>query len=130
MFVGFCIWVLDLRPFSGFYFGFWVLLRMMSMTCHNLDFGTSVLDLVACGCFSNDRSSVSSYARTVSRRRRSSRGSAARRLVCCRQNLAQCRVYSTKTPDTLVNGIMFFHSLYGFIYYVALLIVLMLVLCY
>ncbi|KAL5736678.1 hypothetical protein ACOSP7_031136 [Xanthoceras sorbifolium] len=80
---------------------------MMSMTCHNLDCGTSVLHLVACGCSSNssiDRSSVRNYAKTDSRM--SSRGHAASRLVCCRQNLAQCRrVYSTKTPETLFHGV-------------------------
>ncbi|KAK4852242.1 hypothetical protein QYF36_022318 [Acer negundo] len=82
---------------------------MMSMACHNLDFGTSVLDLVACGCSSNssiDRSSVRNYGKTVSRSSSSrGRGRAVRRLVCCRENLAQCRVYSTKTPDTLLNGV-------------------------
>ncbi|TXG66624.1 hypothetical protein EZV62_007899 [Acer yangbiense] len=82
---------------------------MMSMACHNLDFGTSVLDLVACGCSSNssiDRSSVRNYAKTVSRSSSSrGRGRAVRRLVCCREKLAQCRVYSTKTPDTLLNGV-------------------------
>ncbi|KAK1582266.1 hypothetical protein Q3G72_013393 [Acer saccharum] len=81
----------------------------MSMACHNLDFGTSVLDLVACGCSSNssiDRSSVRNYAKTVSRSSSSrGRGRGVRRLVCCREKLAQCRVYSTKTPDTLLNEV-------------------------
>ncbi|XP_031266829.1 solanesyl diphosphate synthase 1, chloroplastic-like [Pistacia vera] len=79
---------------------------MMSMTCSNLDFGRSVLDLVACGCSSNasiDRSWVRSYAKSVSRR--SSRHFGAKRLVFCKQNLARCRVYSTKTPETLLNGV-------------------------
>lgn len=78
------------------------------MTCRNLDFGRSVLDLVACGCSSNasiDRSWVRSYAKSVSRR--SSRHFGAKRLVFCKQNLARCRVYSTKTPETLLNGSVF-----------------------
>ncbi|KAL9437971.1 hypothetical protein AB3S75_023771 [Citrus x aurantiifolia] len=79
---------------------------MMSMTSHNLDFGRSVLDLVACGCSSSasiHRSSVRKIAMTGSRK--SNRGCGARRLVCCRQNLARCRVYSTKTPETLLNEV-------------------------
>ncbi|KAL9437972.1 hypothetical protein AB3S75_023771 [Citrus x aurantiifolia] len=82
------------------------MLRMMSMTSHNLDFGRSVLDLVACGCSSSasiHRSSVRKIAMTGSRK--SNRGCGARRLVCCRQNLARCRVYSTKTPETLLNEV-------------------------
>lgn len=76
------------------------------MTSHNLDFGRSVLDLVACGCSSSPsihRSSVRKIAKTGSRK--SSSGCGARRLVCCRQNLARCRVYSTKTPETLLNEV-------------------------
>ncbi|KAH9779484.1 Solanesyl diphosphate synthase 2 [Citrus sinensis] len=78
----------------------------MSMTSHNLDFGRSVLDLVACGCSSSasiHRSSVRKIAMTGSRK--SNRDCGARRLVCCRQNLARCRVYSTKTPETLLNEV-------------------------
>lgn len=76
------------------------------MTSHNLDFGRSVLDLLACGCSSSasiHRSSVRKIAMTGSRK--SNRGCGARRLVCCRQNLARCRVYSTKTPETLLNEV-------------------------
>ncbi|KAH9779486.1 Solanesyl diphosphate synthase 2 [Citrus sinensis] len=76
------------------------------MTSHNLDFGRSVLDLVACGCSSSasiHRSSVRKIAMTGSRK--SNRDCGARRLVCCRQNLARCRVYSTKTPETLLNEV-------------------------
>ncbi|XP_044511846.1 solanesyl diphosphate synthase 2, chloroplastic-like isoform X2 [Mangifera indica] len=76
----------------------------MSMICRNLDFRRSVLDLVACGCSSNasiDRYWARSYAKSVSRR--SSRHFGANRLVFCKQNLARCRVYSTKTPETLLN---------------------------
>ncbi|XP_044472809.1 solanesyl diphosphate synthase 1, chloroplastic [Mangifera indica] len=78
----------------------------MSMTCRNVDFGRSVLDLVACGCSSSvsiDRSWVRSYAKSVSRR--STRHFGAQRLVFCKHNLARCRVYSTKTPETLLNGV-------------------------
>ncbi|GLU17754.1 hypothetical protein SLE2022_341100 [Rubroshorea leprosula] len=77
---------------------------MMSMTCHNLDFGTSVLDFVACGCATNaaiGRCAGKSCARTISR----SKGCRARRLVCWRQNLARCHAFSTKTPEALLNGV-------------------------
>lgn len=107
----FFIWILDLSlslVLSLFFLFGYLVLRMMSMTSHNLDFGRSVLDLVACGCSSSasiHRSSVRKIAMTGSRK--SNRGCGARRLVCCRQNLARCRVYSTKTPETLLNGNVF-----------------------
>lgn len=78
------------------------------MTSHNLDFGRSVLDLVACGCSSGasiHMSSVRKIAKTGSRK--SSRDCGPRRLVYCRQNLVRCRAYSTKTPETLLNGTVF-----------------------
>ncbi|KAG5254814.1 hypothetical protein OIU77_015903 [Salix suchowensis] len=79
---------------------------MMSMTCHNLDFGRAKLDLVACGCSSNasiDRYSVRNYAKSVSKSCIRDYGS--RRLVCCRREIARCRVFSTKTPETLLEGV-------------------------
>ncbi|KAJ6751928.1 hypothetical protein OIU85_002354 [Salix viminalis] len=79
---------------------------MMSMTCHNLDFGRGKLDLVACGCSSNasiDRYSVRNYAKSVSKSCNRDYGS--RRLVCCRRDIARCRVFSTKTPETLLEGV-------------------------
>jgi all-trans-nonaprenyl-diphosphate synthase len=82
-----------------------LLLRMMSMTCHNLDFGRAKLDLVACGCSSNasiDRYSVRNYAKSVSKSCNRDYGS--RRLVCSRRDIARCRVSPTKTPETLPAG--------------------------
>ncbi|KAJ7014504.1 hypothetical protein D5086_003334 [Populus alba] len=79
---------------------------MMSMTCHNLDFGRAKLDLVACGCSSNasiDRYSVRNYAKSVSKSCNRDYGS--RRLVCCRRDIARCRVSPTKTPETLPAGV-------------------------
>ncbi|KAL0001485.1 hypothetical protein SO802_015266 [Lithocarpus litseifolius] len=73
---------------------------MMSMTCHNLDFGftKTVFDLYACGCSSNAafcRSSVRNYAKS---------SSSSRKLVDRRRGIALCRVSSTKTPATLLSG--------------------------
>ncbi|XP_050247798.1 solanesyl diphosphate synthase 1, chloroplastic-like isoform X3 [Quercus robur] len=73
---------------------------MMSMTCHNLDFGftKTVFDLYACGCSSNAsfcRSSVRNYAKS---------SSSSRKLVDRRRGIALCRVSSTNTPATLLSG--------------------------
>ncbi|GMY33472.1 solanesyl diphosphate synthase 1 [Fagus crenata] len=84
----------------------------MSMTCQNLDFGRTVLDLFACGCSSNasfSRSSVRNYAKSTCRSSSSSssssRGYGARKLVDRRRGIASCRVVSsTKTPGTLLTG--------------------------
>ncbi|KAL4619900.1 solanesyl diphosphate synthase 1, chloroplastic-like isoform X2 [Castanea sativa] len=74
---------------------------MMSMTCHNLDFGftKTVFDLYACGCSSNAsfcRSSVRNYAKS---------SSSSRKLVDRRRGIALCRVSSTKTPATLLSEV-------------------------
>lgn len=79
------------------------------MTSHNLDFGRTAFDLVACGCSSNasiDRYSMRSYVKSVSRSL--NRDYDARRLVCCRRDIARCRVFSAKTPETLLAGIVFY----------------------
>ncbi|KAK9268376.1 hypothetical protein L1049_000125 [Liquidambar formosana] len=79
---------------------------MMSMTCRNLDFGRTGLDLFACGCSSNasfERSSVKKYAKAVSRS--SNGGYGARKLVCYRRDISPCRVFSTRSPETLLNGV-------------------------
>ncbi|KAA8524061.1 hypothetical protein F0562_010508 [Nyssa sinensis] len=78
---------------------------MMSMTCHNLEFSRTGLDLVACGCSSNasfDRFSVRNHAKGVFKS--VNRGYGARKLVCWRRVTARCRVFSTKTPETVLNG--------------------------
>ncbi|KAI8010029.1 hypothetical protein LOK49_LG06G00988 [Camellia lanceoleosa] len=78
---------------------------MMSMTCHSLEFSRTGLDLVACGCSSNalvDRFSVRNYAKKGVCRR-FNRGFGARKLVCRRHEIARCGVFSTETPETLLN---------------------------
>ncbi|PON98575.1 Solanesyl diphosphate synthase [Trema orientale] len=79
---------------------------MMSITCHNLDLGgRTVLDLVACGCFSSssfDRSSVRNYSKVISKG--SSRGYGVRRLVSSRRDQTLCRVSSMNAAHTLLNG--------------------------
>ncbi|XP_038686531.1 solanesyl diphosphate synthase 1, chloroplastic-like isoform X1 [Tripterygium wilfordii] len=79
---------------------------MMSMTCRNLYFERTVLDLVACGCSSNasiEKNSVKNQIKGASRSANKDYG--RRKLLCCRRDMAPCRVFPTKTPDTLLNGI-------------------------
>lgn len=78
---------------------------MMSMTYHNLDFARTGLDLFACGCSSNasyDRSCVRNYAKVVARS--SKRAFGSRKLVCHRRDIGRCRVFSTRTPEKVLNG--------------------------
>lgn len=80
---------------------------MMSMTCHNLEFGRTGLDLVACGCSSNasiNRFLARNQAKRVLRSVNGA-GYGPRKLLCCRRNIARCRVVSTKNPETLLDGI-------------------------
>ena len=77
----------------------------MSMSCHNLDFGTRVLDLVAVGSSSNssiERQSVKNYGKIISNV--SSKGYGTGRMVYCRQNITRSRVFSTKTSEAPVKG--------------------------
>ncbi|EOY13616.1 hypothetical protein QUC31_002363 [Theobroma cacao] len=79
---------------------------MMSVTCHNLDFGTRVLDLVTCGTSSNasiERHSVKNYGKTISNA--SCKGCGGRRMVYCRQNTTGSRVFPTKAPEPLLDGV-------------------------
>ncbi|XP_050247797.1 solanesyl diphosphate synthase 1, chloroplastic-like isoform X2 [Quercus robur] len=106
---------------------------MMSMTCHNLDFGftKTVFDLYACGCSSNAsfcRSSVRNYAKSSSSSRKlvdrrrgialcrvsstsssvrnyAKSSSSSRKLVDRRRGIALCRVSSTNTPATLLSEV-------------------------
>jgi all-trans-nonaprenyl-diphosphate synthase len=81
------------------------------MTCYNLDFGRAKLHLVACGCSSSDsidRYSVRNYAKSVSKS--CNRDYGFRRMVCCRRDIARCRVSSTKTLETLLAGTFFFYG--------------------
>ena len=75
------------------------------MTCRSLDFGRTVLDLVACGCSSNallDRSSIRSYAKVNTKG--SSRGYGARQIVFGGRDRTKCGVASMKAAETLLNG--------------------------
>lgn len=97
----FLFWVFGFSLSFG-HFGFWVLLRMMSMTCHSLE-GRAVLDLVACGCSSNallDRCSVRNYTKASSKG--ICRGYGARQLGCGRRDRIRCGVSSMKTAETPV----------------------------
>lgn len=101
-------WVfLDLETISGDIAGvyFFVGAEMMSMTCHNLEFGRTRLDFVACGCSSNaslDRFSVKNSANGALRS--INRGYRAPEMRCFRRDIGRSRVFSTKTPETLLNG--------------------------
>ncbi|GAV78682.1 polyprenyl_synt domain-containing protein [Cephalotus follicularis] len=75
---------------------------MLSVTWRNLDFGRAAFDLVTCGCSSN-ASNLRSCSKTISRGS-SSRGYGAKKLACYRGETGRCRVFSTKTPETLLNG--------------------------
>lgn len=75
------------------------------MACRSLDFGSTVLDLVACGCSSNallERSSIRNYTRVNSKG--SSRVYGARKLVFGRRDPTKCAVSSMKAAETLLNG--------------------------
>ncbi|KAM5586444.1 solanesyl diphosphate synthase 2, chloroplastic-like [Rosa sericea] len=79
---------------------------MMSMTCRSLDFGRTVLDLVACGCSSNavlDRSSIRNYTKVNTKG--SSRGYGARQVVFGGRDRTRCGVSSMKAAETLLNGV-------------------------
>lgn len=75
----------------------------MSVTCHNLDLGRTVLDLVACGC-----SSSASFERYYSARNYTkvntskgiSRGYGVRNLV----KTTRCQASSMTTAEPLLNG--------------------------
>uniref|UniRef100_A0A2P2JK22 Solanesyl diphosphate synthase n=1 Tax=Rhizophora mucronata TaxID=61149 RepID=A0A2P2JK22_RHIMU len=78
---------------------------MVSVACHSLDFGRTLLDLVPCGCSSNgsvDRCMARSRAKPAYWSCDANLG--ARRLVCCGR-ITRCRVSSTRTSQTLLNGV-------------------------
>ncbi|KAL1817957.1 hypothetical protein ACET3Z_020531 [Daucus carota] len=74
---------------------------MLSMTSHNLEFGRSGLDFVACGCSSNASYLVRNSSKGVLRRVKYEFG--ARKWLCFRREFGSCRVVSTKTPEAFVN---------------------------
>ncbi|PKI35854.1 hypothetical protein CRG98_043763, partial [Punica granatum] len=78
----------------------------MSVTCGNLDFGRTVLDLVSCGCSSNgsfDRFPGRRYGVKASLKAGNWRDFVRRRLYCFRRESAPRRVFPTKTSETLFN---------------------------
>ncbi|XVE52986.1 hypothetical protein DITRI_Ditri02bG0168700 [Diplodiscus trichospermus] len=79
---------------------------MISMTCHNLDFGRRLLDFVAVGSSSNtsiERHSAKNYGKTIPNV--SSKIYGARKMFYCRQNITRTRVFSTKTSEALLDGV-------------------------
>ncbi|XP_073026076.1 solanesyl diphosphate synthase 1, chloroplastic-like [Primulina eburnea] len=78
---------------------------MLSITCHNLEFGRTRLDFVACGCSSNasfDRFSVRNCSKGLLR---NVDGCKARKSLCHRREIGPCSVFSTKTPEVFLNEI-------------------------
>lgn len=78
---------------------------MMSMTCQNVDFGRMRFDLIACSCSSN-ASSERLFAKSdvKSGRRNLRKGYGGRKLFCFRSGSSKRRVYSTKSPESFLNG--------------------------
>ncbi|KAK6946581.1 Polyprenyl synthetase [Dillenia turbinata] len=82
---------------------------MMSVTCENVDFGRTVLDLVAgCGCSSSasfgGQFSIWHQTKGFIKRESSNRGvHGSRKIVCCRKEVGRCQVFSTQTPEALLN---------------------------
>ncbi|GAB4849276.1 sporulation-specific protein 2 [Ancistrocladus abbreviatus] len=78
---------------------------MMPMACQNIEIGRIGVDGIACGCSSNasfDRFYMKNNAKGIERSSR--RGHGARKLLRFRsRDVRDCRVYSIKTEDTLVN---------------------------
>lgn len=82
------------------------------MACHNLEFGRTMLDFLACGCSSNasfDRFSVRSYAKGAVRN--VNRGYKPRKLVCFQPEIGP----RTKTPEALLTGTAVFSPRSNFI---------------
>ncbi|KAK4387172.1 Solanesyl diphosphate synthase 2, chloroplastic [Sesamum angolense] len=79
---------------------------MMSVSCHNLEFGRTRLEFAACGCSSNaspNRLSVRNRSKALLRNVNS--GCKARKLLCSRREIGRCRVFSTKTPEAFLSGV-------------------------
>ncbi|XP_075487372.1 solanesyl diphosphate synthase 1, chloroplastic-like [Primulina tabacum] len=78
---------------------------MLSITCHNLGFGRTRLNFVACGCSSNasfDRFSVRNCSKGLLR---NVDGCKAWKSLCHRREIGPCPVFSTKTPEVFLNEI-------------------------
>nr|GMD38295.1 probable solanesyl-diphosphate synthase 3, chloroplastic [Ipomoea batatas] len=81
---------------------------MMSAAYHNLEFGRTRLNsAAACGCSSNssiDRHSAKKFLlRNVNNG--GGGGFRARKLLCCRREIGRCNVFSTKAPESFLNGV-------------------------
>ncbi|KAL2476472.1 Solanesyl diphosphate synthase 2 [Abeliophyllum distichum] len=79
---------------------------MMSMTCHNLEFGRTGLEFLAYGCSSNaslDRISVRDCAKDMLRTVNG--GYKGRKLWFCRRDIGPNLVLSTNSPEVLLNGV-------------------------
>ncbi|XP_010537690.1 PREDICTED: solanesyl diphosphate synthase 2, chloroplastic-like [Tarenaya hassleriana] len=81
----------------------------MVLTCRNIELGTSVLDLISCGCSYTSRTGhrflSGNFSKTVYRCR-SSRSYGGANLVLFKRDMKTCRVIPTKSPETaLANGI-------------------------
>ncbi|XP_010684494.2 solanesyl diphosphate synthase 1, chloroplastic [Beta vulgaris subsp. vulgaris] len=78
---------------------------MMSMTCQNVDFGRMRFDLIACSCSSNASSErLFAKSNVKSGRRNLRKGYGGRKLFCFRSGSSKRRVYSTKSPESFLNG--------------------------
>ncbi|KAL3503050.1 hypothetical protein ACH5RR_037499 [Cinchona calisaya] len=78
---------------------------MTSMTCHNLEFfRTTTLDFGGCGCSSH--SSFDRLHHVKDSKKGFLGGYNAGKLECCRRDVGRCRVFSTKSPETLLSGIV------------------------
>lgn len=78
------------------------------MSYQNVDFGRMRFDLIACSCSSNasfDRLfAKGSNVKGDGSRKNLRKRYGARKLFCFRSGIPKCKVYSTKTPETLLNG--------------------------
>nr|GMC59023.1 probable solanesyl-diphosphate synthase 3, chloroplastic [Ipomoea batatas]GMD34966.1 probable solanesyl-diphosphate synthase 3, chloroplastic [Ipomoea batatas] len=80
---------------------------MMSAAYHNLEFGRTRLNYPACGCSSNSSIDRHSAKKFLLRNGNNGGGGGfrARKLLCCRREIGRCNVFSTKAPESFLNGV-------------------------
>ncbi|XP_019158944.1 PREDICTED: probable solanesyl-diphosphate synthase 3, chloroplastic [Ipomoea nil] len=78
---------------------------MMSAAYHNLEFGRTRLNSAACGCSSYSSIDRHSANKFLLRNVKKGGGFRARRLLCCRREIGRCHVFSTKAPESFLNGV-------------------------
>ncbi|XP_031092382.1 solanesyl diphosphate synthase 1, chloroplastic [Ipomoea triloba] len=80
---------------------------MMSAAYHNLEFGRTRLNSPACGCSSNSSIDKHSAKKFLLRNVNNGGGGGfrARKLLCCRREIGRCNVFSTKAPESFLNGV-------------------------